>query len=959
MNTNKKVVLIVLLGVGASLLSFFLSNHFSQRNQRNQSLLSRIERLTEKVEIVRLLSKDFIQSGESDAWQEINKYIESLQHSLSNPTPADNRWSQDLDTLTDKVLGYYRLLKKIHDPVLRLNEAKGKVQRIGSSFSTEIRYFIIIPYRKDEGERIYQGKSIDPIKTRIKETAYDLVGLHNQQQLILIELMLDWDLERYREKKEVIAAALEKHKAQLHYLNVLMGREPVIDHVIRSLETKMNDLVKYEQQIVTHFTQLYSINSELSAEGEDLLFTCNELSTKIASEMSYANRLNRNLNWALLAAILTGLSLIGTLLARDIIHIVDNLRITQFAFDNVNVGIHRNTSDARYVEVNKKYTELTGYSKDELETMSIADVSPSDTSDILKTAWQELKDKGEQHFENILRRKDGSTITIEISSSFLEYQGQEYAFSFVQDITERKRIEASLQITQFAFDNASIGIHMNTMNGMFKKVNHRFAQNLGYSKEELETMSILDLDPSISSDEIEDLQLEIAAKNETTIERIQRRKDGTIIPVEVYTTVLKYEGQAYTINFVQDITERKRMERALKESQERLELALEGANEGIWVYHMDEDVFYFDSRYYTMAGYQPDEFPGTSEEWARRVHKDDIDHVYQRIDQYLRGELDAYESDFRFLCKDGSYMWIQTRGRVVAWDDQGNPKRFTGTHVDITERKKAEEALQENEHLLSNILESMNEGLLVLDSDFNCKLFNQAMGKMVVGTKANAIGKPPWDAFPALKNSSVERNIKKTMAGEPTGNAEIQLPSATGELAWFRDSFSPLKNDVGRIVGVVGVVSDITQRKQDEEELRRLRNYLSNIIDSMPSAILAVDRDGKVTQWNNRTEQMTGLRFEDVRNQPLPNVFPRLSSEMARITTSIKYRRVIRSSKVPRKIEDETRFEDITIFPLVANGVDGAVIRMDDVTEQVRLEEMMIQSEKNAERGWSSRRHGP
>ncbi len=107
-----------------------------------------------------------------------------------------------------------------------------------------------------------------------------------------------------------------------------------------------------------------------------------------------------------------------------------------------------------------------------------------------------------------------------------------------------------------------------------------------------------------------------------------------------------------------------------------------------------------------------------------------------------------------------------------------------------------------------------------------------------------------------------------------------------------------------------------------------------------------MDNDGNVTQWNRQTEKITGLSFEDVRNRPLASVFPRLSDEMANIRDSISRRCVIHNSKIERREEKDIRFEDVTVFPLVANGVKGAVIRVDDVTEQVRLEEMMIQSEK-------------
>nr|WP_320192156.1 PAS domain S-box protein [uncultured Desulfobacter sp.] len=144
----------------------------------------------------------------------------------------------------------------------------------------------------------------------------------------------------------------------------------------------------------------------------------------------------------------------------------------------------------------------------------------------------------------------------------------------------------------------------------------------------------------------------------------------------------------------------------------------------------------------------------------------------------------------------------------------------------------------------------------------------------------------------------------------------------------------------------VAFVQDITQRKEAEEELRRLKNYLSNIIDSMPSVLVGVDHNIRVTQWNQQARNTTGLNFEEAGARHLTEVLPHLADKIEQIKTAIREHRVISSPKIPIKTKQEIRFEDVTIFPLTADGVEGAVIRVDDITEQVRLEEMMIQSEK-------------
>jgi len=155
-----------------------------------------------------------------------------------------------------------------------------------------------------------------------------------------------------------------------------------------------------------------------------------------------------------------------------------------------------------------------------------------------------------------------------------------------------------------------------------------------------------------------------------------------------------------------DITERKRAEQALQENEERLDLALSVANDGIWDWHIGNNTVFFDRRYYTMAGYEPNEFPGEFIEWEKRVHPDDIQQTKFAIEKYLAGESGGYDVEFRFLHKNGDYIWIRAKGKIVSRDEEGNPIRFVGTHSDITERVRAEiELHRANEQLQTRLVE--------------------------------------------------------------------------------------------------------------------------------------------------------------------------------------------------------------------------------------------------------------
>ncbi|NDV23482.1 PocR ligand-binding domain-containing protein [Desulfovibrio sp. JC022] len=139
---------------------------------------------------------------------------------------------------------------------------------------------------------------------------------------------------------------------------------------------------------------------------------------------------------------------------------------------------------------------------------------------------------------------------------------------------------------------------------------------------------------------------------------------------------------------------------------------------------------------------------------------------------------------------------------------------------------------------------------------------------------------------------------------------------------------------------------EIEQRREAEAEIKSLRNYLANIIDSMPSILIGVDPDGQITQWNKEAESVSGIGQDKAIGTQLQDSMPTLGSEMDRIRTAITTRRKQAYINRPNPEDNKTACEDITIYPLIANGVRGAVIRIDDVTDRVNLERMMLQSEK-------------
>ncbi len=262
------------------------------------------------------------------------------------------------------------------------------------------------------------------------------------------------------------------------------------------------------------------------------------------------------------------------------------------------------------------------------------------------------------------------------------------------------------------------------------------------------------------------------------------------------------------------------------------------------------------------------------------------------------------------------------------------------------ERDKAENELRESEEVLRATFESTVDGILVVDNNGKVSSKNAQFGEM-------------WHIPEEIFTSGDDKTLINHVLDRLTDPQEFmtkvkQLYDSTEEsfdMIRVKDGrvlerFSCSLIQGGKAVGRVWNFRDMTARMNAEEEMKRLRNLLKNIIDSMPSVVVGVDNKGFVTQWNREAENVTGLAPEKAQGNILSEVFPQLAGEMEKMRRAVASRETQKDSKVTTMVDGERRFSDITVYPLISNGMEGAVIRVDDVTESVRIEEMMIQSEK-------------
>jgi PAS domain S-box-containing protein len=247
------------------------------------------------------------------------------------------------------------------------------------------------------------------------------------------------------------------------------------------------------------------------------------------------------------------------------------LNLHQIFLDEASVAVYQIGLDGRFLEANKMASRQTGYTRKELLSLSIFDIDKGVTLEKFEEIGRMIRENGSLKFISEFSKKDGTVFLAEITTSIIKHKGSEFAVSFVDDVSERVKIQNELRITQFCFDNASIAIYrIRSSDGKIVTINKKAAEQIGYTKEELCSMSIPDIDPTFSMDQRDEYQHRLNTDGPYTIESIHQHKNGTIFPVEILIDHIEFEKDEYHLTFVKDITKRKKAEEDQKKIEEYL-----------------------------------------------------------------------------------------------------------------------------------------------------------------------------------------------------------------------------------------------------------------------------------------------------------------------------------------------------------------------------------------------------
>lgn len=337
---------------------------------------------------------------------------------------------------------------------------------------------------------------------------------------------------------------------------------------------------------------------------------------------------------------------------------------------------------------------------------------------------------------------------------------------------------------------------------------------------------------NLAQDFLEVFKAELEAlwdgRMELTQNATLRRRNGQEVQAILQWTV-PMEGErrdyARVMTVVTDVTDLRRTQAQLRQSEERWELAVKGINAGIWEVDFATERFFVSERSRAMLGYAPGDLEDSRAAWEALVHPEDRKAVRRAMEQHLTRKTDGYRVEHRFMCRDGHYRWVLSCG-LAQFDRDGRPVRFVGTHSDIHARKCAEEELAAERERLKVTLRAMVEAVITTDRHGVVNYLNEAAEVLTGWTDGAAIGRLLADVAPLLH----ERTREPLAPPHKSALAEalvVELPPSTvvrhrqGVTRLVEGRCAPIRDFSSQPAGVVLVLRDMTERVKLEAEVLR------------------------------------------------------------------------------------------------------------------------------------------
>ncbi|MHA2296708.1 MAG: PAS domain S-box protein [Candidatus Hodarchaeales archaeon] len=548
--------------------------------------------------------------------------------------------------------------------------------------------------------------------------------------------------------------------------------------------------------------------------------------------------------------------------------------------DNLSEIVVEADSEGNFMYVSPQCTELLGFRPEDVIGLSSFDfIHPDDLEKTMEAMTRALEGKRLFDFEYRVRHKDGHYVPVSATSKVIEKDDDFKLVGVIRDITERKQAEQALKESEKNYRTLveqSLQSITIIQDGRIAYANPAAEQLTGYTKEEFSSFSLEKFSSLIHP---EDRELVLGRVQDRLIgkspppsyECRMIRKDGEIRWVELASSTVEYLGRPAIQTTSIDITERKQVEKTLKENEERYQSLVNNIPAVTWITNAEGITNFISANVEQVYGFTPREiYQSGANLWFGRIHPDDAERVEERFTK-LFTENEKFDVEYRIQKKDGKWIWLHDRA-ITIFKEEGEIQAY-GVLEDITDRKQVEETLLESEEWFKSIYSESPVGIEIYDSS----------GKLV------EVNKTCLEIFGINSSNEV---LGFNLFEDPNLPSEEREKLLNGEIAKFESEFD---FDKVRELGLYETtksgkkyldihikqlavaekrpylvhVQDITERKLSEKEIY----YQARLLDTISEAIISTDMNFIIKSWNNAAEKIYGWTEEEVLSKHVAETF--------------------------------------------------------------------------------------
>jgi len=604
--------------------------------------------------------------------------------------------------------------------------------------------------------------------------------------------------------------------------------------------------------------------------------------------------------------------------------------------------------DGNFLECNQVYQDMLGYSSDELAKKTYVDITPEKwheyESDIV--ANQIIKRGYSDIYEKEYRRKDGTIFPVELHTRLMKNeQGKPVGmWAIARDITERKQAEEKLKdsekrfATIFRANPAAIAI-TRIDNGQLVHINEAWTEATGYTETEAIGHTPFELNVWVAPEQRARLMETLKQHGKARGEIQLRGKSGEIRDMLMSAELIQLTGETYLLTMAQDITERKRAEEALRETSERLAHMLANSPTVIYALKVEGDQatpLWVSNNAEKILGYTSDA-PLQSDWWQKHIYPQDLPRVLVSLDHLFD---DFYQHEYRFFHNNGRLLWLHDEHRLLR-DADNKPHEIIGAWVDITERKRAEEALQKSEDRYRILFEKASDGIFYLSADLKILAVNESFA-MMHGYRAEEMHSMNLQDLdtPETSRLSPER-MRRILAGESV-QFEAEHYHKDGHTLSLAVSASLISTGDEHIIQAFH--RDITKRKQAEAQLTASEIRYHRLFDAARDGILIMDAEtGVIMDVNPFLIGLLDISHEEILGKELWELgfFKDIAANKANFL-ELQQKEFIRYENLPLETADgrtiNVEFSSY-VYQVGHNKVVQCNIR--DLTERKQAEEQL------------------